>query len=111
MKSRMYQIYELKDEIPVGISNAKQLREKELAFINIIKESGRYEEFSFMLEHLENEIKQLDDQISKMEYRLPLIQSLIDDYEKQDDNSKIIDSAITRLLEGIGAVAEEHSKE
>lgn len=107
MINRMYQLYELRDEIKTGIENLEKLLPVEDEFFKVINDSGKHDKFEFMLKDWEAYYKSLPVQIDNMKFRLELITQLITDYEKRDSNSKIIEETVTKVLECIGAIAPE----
>ena len=111
MINRMYQLYELRDEIKTGIENLEKLLPVQEEFLKVINDSGKHDEFEFMLKDWESYHKSLPIQIDNMKFRLELINELITDYEKQDEKSTIISETVTKVLESIGATTPESSDE
>lgn len=111
MINRMYQLYELRDEVKAGIENLEKLLPVQEDFLKTIMDSGKYDKFSFMIKDWESYYKSLPIQIDNLKFRLNLINELINDYEKQDEKSKLISETVTKTLECIGAISQNSTEE
>lgn len=102
MESRMFQLYELRDELPKALENLNRLIDAESYMIEVLKGSDRYEEIKDLVEHFSEDIPNYNNQKTILEHRQEILNGLIADYEKQDEKAHIIDDAITRAFEAIG---------
>lgn len=102
MESRMFQLYELRDELPKALENLNRLIDAESYMIEVLKGSDRYEEIKDLVDHFNEDIPNYNNQKAILEHRQEILNGLIADYEKQDEKAHIIDDAITRAFEAIG---------
>lgn len=102
MESRMFQLYELRDELPKAIENLNRLIDAEGYMVSVLKDSDRFEEIKDLVNHFEQDLPNYANQKIILEHRQEVLNELIADYEKQDEKAHIIDDAITRAFEAIG---------
>lgn len=110
MINRMYQLYELRDEIKIGIENLEKILPVEKEFFETLKNSGKYDKFEFMIKDWVNYYNNVPIQLDNLKFRLSIINELISDYEKHDNNSELIASTVTKVFESIGAVGQMDNK-
>ena len=109
-KSRMYQLYELRDEIKKALINSQTVENSERKLVKIILESKEEKEFADFIKSLSSNWKQYEHDRLELNTRLEKINKLISYHEKQDDNSKLVDEIVSLTLEALGAVKSEKKK-
>lgn len=108
MINRMYQMYELKEDITKAIENCKNLLSVEEDFIKEINKIKNKERFDFIISDFIKDVEYQKNQVTVFTKRLDFINELLFDYEKKDENSEVISKSVSLLLESIGATAPIH---
>lgn len=106
-KNRMYQLYELRDEIRKAITNSKVVEESERNLVSVILEAKKENEFASFIKSLTENWKDYEHSRLVLNTRLQKIEKLISMHEKQDDTSKLVDEIVSLTLESLGAVKPE----
>ena len=106
-KNRMYQLYELRDEMKKALSNLSAVEESERALADIIAKSEKAEEFEDFCKGLAHNWTGYAADRDTMSGRLAKIEGLIRLYEEKNESSELVASVVTALLEGIGATKDE----
>ena len=111
MKSKIYQLYELRDEIKKAIANldSVELSEKELAAI--VAESGKGEKFKEFSQGLQDNWKNYEQNRMTLRTRLKRIERVISIYEGKGEQGKLAEEIVTCVLEAIGAAVAEKEEE
>ena len=111
MESRMYQLYELKEELPNAITNLDKIIGAQTYMVNVLKESAGYEQIKELVESFENDIPNYENQKKILLYRQSILEGVLEEYEEQNEKSKLIDDIVTRVFEAIGMTYSESPEE
>lgn len=109
-KNRMYQLYELRDEIKKAILNSQAVEDSERSLVKIILEAKAEKEFQGFIKSLTENWKDYEHTRLVLNTRLQKIEKLIQMHEKQDDTAKLVDEVVSLTLEALGAVKPEKEK-
>lgn len=108
IESKMYRIYELRDELTFAIKNIESVIKQQTKLINIIsKNKSNKEEFKDFISELASSISQTELQKEKLSTRIAYLNSIIEVYETRttaEDKaiSKTVDLIITYLANALG---------
>ena len=109
-KNRMYQLYELRDEIKKALINSKMVEDSERKLVKIIFESKEDKQFSDFIKSLTENWKEYDRNRLELTTRLKKLEEIISRYEDQTGESKLIAEVVSLTLEAIGATKPESKK-
>ena len=101
-KSRIYKLYELRDELKSGINNITKVIEQQNTLCEIVEASDKKDQFTNFVEGMKSTNKNYKEQIETFTNRLNVINGLLELYEKRDEKSTFIDSIITATLFALG---------
>lgn len=101
-KSRIYKLYELRDELKSGINNITKVIEQQNTLCEIIEASDKKDAYVDFIKGIKSTNKTYANQIETFTNRLNVINGLLELYEKRDDKSELIDSIITATLFALG---------
>ena len=101
-KSRIYKLYELRDELRAGINNITKVIEQQNTLCEIVESSDKKDQFTNFVEGMKSTNKNYKEQIETFTNRLNVINGLLELYEKRDEKSTFIDSIITATLFALG---------
>lgn len=108
IESKMYRIYEMRDELTFAIKNIESIIKQQTKLINIIsKNKSNKEEFKNFISELASSISQTELQKEKLSTRIVYLNSIIEVYETRttaEDKaiSKTVDLMITYLANALG---------
>lgn len=108
IESKMYRIYEMRDELTFAIKNIESVVKQQTKLINIIsKNKSNKEEFKDFISELASSISQTELQKEKLSTRIAYLNSIIEVYETRttaEDKaiSKTVDLMITYLANALG---------
>lgn len=108
--SRMYQLYELREELKKAISNSLLVEESQKKLVALIVAGKANEEFKDLITSMQADWKEQELKRLEMKARIDKLDTIIKMHEKQDDTSKLVNEVVTLLLEGLGA-AKPQTKE
>lgn len=101
-KSRIYKLYELRDELKSGINNITKVIEQQNTLCEIVEASDKKDAYVDFIKGIKSTNKTYSNQIEIFTNRLNVINGLLELYEKRDDKSEFIDSIITATLFALG---------
>ena len=101
-KSRIYKLYELRDELKSGINNITKVIDQQNTLCEIVEASDKKEAYTDFIKGIKSTNKTYANQIETFTNRLNVINGLLELYEKRDDKSELIDSIITATLFALG---------
>lgn len=101
-KSRIYKLYELRDELKSGINNITKVIEQQNTLCEIVEASDKKDAYTDFIKGIKSTNKTYANQIETFTNRLNVINGLLELYEKRDDKSELIDSIITATLFALG---------
>lgn len=101
-KSRIYKLYELRDELKSGINNITKVIEQQNTLCEIVEASDKKDAYVDFIKGIKSTNKTYANQIETFTNRLNVINGLLELYEKRDDKSELIDSIITATLFALG---------
>ena len=110
-KSRMYQIYELRDEIKKAIDNLSAVEASEKKLSAIIASSPEGKEFEDFTKGLASNWPGYESKRVALNTRLRKLSQIISMHEAQDESSAMVDDIVSLVLEGLGAVKPENKPE
>lgn len=105
--SKMFQLYELRDNLEEAIENLKKFISQQEELIEIISNS-KIEEFTDFLKALNESTQSARFNLNKYENRLSLLKELLSIFEKKDDESEKLDKYVTNLLEILNLAVEQN---
>ena len=109
-KSRMYQFYELRDEMKKAIENSQAVEESEKALVAIIIASNQGERFKDFTKGISENWKRYESERTALKSRLRKVEKLIEMHEKRDESSALVNEVASLVLEAIGATKPESKK-
>lgn len=101
-KSRIYKLYELRDELKSGINNITKVIDQQNTLCEIVEASDKKEAYTDFIKGIKSTNKTYANQIETFTNRLNVINGLLELYEKRDNKSELIDSIITATLFALG---------
>lgn len=110
VKSRMYQIYELRDEIKKAINNSNTVEQSEKRLVALIIEAKGELEFKDFIKDIQANWKEYAATRLELNSRLEKIERIIKLHEAQDDHSPVVNEVVTLLLESFGLAKAEPKK-
>lgn len=97
-KSKMFQLYELRDNLEEAIENLKKFISNQEKLIEVVTNS-KIEEFTDFLKALIESTNNAKLNLNKYENRLSLLKELLSIFEKKDNESEKLDKYVSDLLE------------
>ena len=104
--NRMYQLYELKDNLTSAISNMETVIKQNGLLVESVINSKNKEELKDLIEGLVNDCKHYTEKIDEYKIRLSKLESLISMYEAKDEKSSFVVSIVSILIESFGLESE-----
>lgn len=104
--NRMYQLYELKDNLTSAISNMESVIKQNGLLVESVINSKNKEALKDLIEGLVNDCKHYTEKIDEYKIRLSKLESLISIYEAKDEKSTFMVSIISTLIESFGLESE-----
>lgn len=101
-KSRIYKLYELRDELKSGINNITKVIEQQNTLCEIVEASDKKDAYVDFIKGIKSTNKTYANQIETFTNRLNVINGLIELYEKRDEKSAFVDSIVTATLFALG---------
>lgn len=108
--SRMYQLYELRDEIKKAITNSLIVEGSQKKLVSILVSAKANEEFKDLIEGMKADWKDQETKRLEMKSRVDKLDTVIKMHEKQDNTSKLVNEVVTLVLEGLGAAKPQSKK-
>lgn len=108
-KNRMYQLYELRDEIKKAIVNSTMVEDSQKKLVQVLIESKHDAEFQDFIKGMTQDWKQYDHDRLVLKERLEKVEKVISMYEKKDEKSEIVIEVVATVLEALG-IAKAESK-
>lgn len=105
-KNRMYQVYELRDNLIAAIDNMKDLVKNNGLLVESVMTSKNKEELTNFTKALVEDCKEYTNKIDIYTERLNITKGLIEMYEKKDEQSELVVKVITDLIEALGITNE-----
>lgn len=105
-KNRMYQVYELRDNLIAAIDNMKDLVKNNGLLVESVMNSKNKEELTNFTKALIEDCKEYTKKIDIYTERLDITKGLIEMYEKKDEQSELVVKVITDLIEALGITNE-----
>lgn len=109
-KSRMYQFYELRDELKAAIQNLDKVEESEKLLVATLIGSPAAKNFEEFTKGLSLNWKRYESDRMTLRGRLKKVEKIIEAYEKRDETAKIVDEFVSLTLEAIGATKTQKSE-
>lgn len=109
-KNRMYQLYELRDEIKKALENSASVEASEKLLSKILSESEHAEAFKDFVKGLSSNWDKYEENRKELSARLAKLDEIIEGYEKKDEMSAKIAEIVSLTLEAIGAVYTENAE-
>ena len=109
-KNRIYQLYELRDEMRKAVLNSKLVEENEKALVSIILKSDKADEFKDFVNSISKNWPDYELQRNNMNTKIKKIDYIVSLHEKKDEQAKLVDNIVSLVLEILDAVAPEKSK-
>lgn len=110
-KSRMYQFYELRDEMKKAISNSETVEQSEKALVAVIISSPQAEGFKDFTKSLSENWPRYESERVQLRTRLKMVEEIIARYEKRDAESDLVSEIASLVLEALGATRPEKKRE
>ena len=110
IKNRMFQIYEMRDTVKDAIDNLKKLVKDDILLKQILEGSVYANNFKELTDGIIEEVADYNGKIIIYEERVNKLNTIIDLYEKNDEQSKFVVEIINNLIEGFGLSTEEVHK-
>ena len=109
--NRMYQLYELRDNLKEAINNVSGLLVQQNHLVEIISSSKYLDEMKDFIEGISSNNKGYEYKLSSYKERLEKVNYLIDLYEKNDKESVLTVKIITYLLEALNLTVDENTED
>ena len=106
-KNRIYQIYELRDELKKALSNVELVEGQEKLLVSILIGSPHFKQFEDFVNGTKANWKEYESQKASINSRLKVVEHLISLHEKKDEK---VDEIVSLTLEALGAVKPEKKK-
>ena len=103
-KSKIYQLYELRDELKKSKNAILSKNESQKDLIKIIFDAKAEGRFGDLIQAFQDEWKNDNQNILQLNTRAEALQAIIELYEKQDETSELVTDIVTKLLLGLGLV-------
>lgn len=110
-KSRMYQFYELRDEMKKAIANSEEVERSEKSLVAIIIASPQAKEFEGFVKGISSNWPRYESERTALRSRLKKVERIISMHEAQDENSSLVGEVASLVLEALGAVKPEKKSE
>lgn len=108
-KTRMYQLYELRDNLQEGIANYIALEKDERKLVDLIERSGEADTYKDFIKGLSDNWPKYTNQNKILQDRIDRLNEILSLYEKQDAVGKLVETIVTKLLEALGSVENYRS--
>lgn len=95
--SDIYRLYEMSDAIEASMKNMKEVSEKQLLIIDVLKDVEK-EELNELIKSLGDQVDYIQIQYNELEARKELLKEVIKKCEEDENIKDIID----KLLKGVG---------
>ena len=108
--SKMYQIYELRDELKkrkAAIEVKDESQKRLMAIIIGAKADG---EFRDLIKGFNDELKQDESEIANINTKVQALNRIIALHEAQDQDTLLVNNVVTDLLTGLGLVYKKKEK-
>lgn len=109
-KNRVYQIYELRDEIKSALKNIDGVESQEKLLVSILVGSPHHEAFKDFTKATQKNWENYANQRIDLNERLKRLEKIISLREDPKMDRKLIDEIVSLVLEGTGAVKAEKKK-
>lgn len=109
-KNRVYQIYELRDEIKKALKNIDFVESQEKLLISIIIGSPQHESFKDFVKETKKNWENYETQRIDLNERLKRLEKIISLREDPKMDRKLIDEIVSLTLEGTGSAKPEKKK-
>lgn len=106
LESQISKLYELRTQLRNGQANYEKLLVQYDALITVIKESKKEDLPDDFVSGLIDNKNQFLEALPKMKLRISYLDSLIGRYEKQDDDSKLVEEIVTLVFNSLGIVTD-----
>lgn len=110
-KNRMYQFYELRDEMRKAISNSETVERSEKELVAVIIGSQKAEGFKDFTKSLSENWPRYENERLTLKSRLKKVEDIIARYEKRDEESALVSEIASLVLEALGAVKAASEKD
>lgn len=107
--NRMYQLYELRDNLILAIDNIKLVMKQQGILVELIIPSKHHEELKDFTKGIVEDCKSYEKKIKSYEERLEKVKHLICLYEKKDEKSSFMVEIITELIEALNLGVDDTS--
>lgn len=109
-KSKIYQLYELRDELKKTKKAIEVKDNSERLLLKVIFESHHEEDFKDLIKGFTEELK--SDEISNLNLntRIEALQRVIALHEKNDENKELVNNIVTDILVGLGLVYHDEKE-
>lgn len=108
--SKIYMVYQMSTEYSKTISMLDEVIKQQTLLINVVNKSKEKVLETFAT-GLQKDIEDKKESIKKLNGRLEATKKIIARYEKQDDDSKLVEEIVSQLLDSMGVANNEKSQE
>ena len=109
-KSKIYQLYELRDELKKSKNAILSKGESQKRLTQIIFESKADSEFADLIKAFQEEWKNDEHNIMNLNTRIEALDKIIALHERQDEQSELVNTITTDLLTGLGLVYHDNKE-
>ncbi len=109
-KNRVYQIYELRDEIKKALKNIDFIESQEKLLVSILISSPQHESFKDFIKGTQKNWENYETQRIDLNERLKRLEKIISLREENKENRQLIDEIVSLTLEGTGSAKPEKKK-